>query len=268
MSSLRIEQLQVSLANVPLLRDINLSLRAGCVYSIVGANGAGKSTLLKSIVREVPRTCGNVYLGEKLLDQVAPLQIARSLAVLPQNSQLSFPFTVAEVVGLSRTPHETGRVLDSTIADEAINALDITYLKHRLYTALSGGEKQRVQIARVLAQIWREEDATLPRVLLLDEPTAFLDLGHQQQLMHLVQSFAAQGVTVLMVMHDINLAANFSDDIIAMQCGEIVAQGAPHSVLTAELIEQLFQARVHLLKEQGDAWFYALQQGPGMPGQR
>lgn len=258
--SLQIENLSVYSHKVPLVRDVSLRLSAGKVYSVIGPNGAGKSSLLKTLANELPLTRGRILLDGRPLASIEPVRLARAMAVLPQFSRLNFPFTVAEVVGLARTPHASGAQADARIVDEALAALDIQYLKQRLYTELSGGEKQRTHIARVLAQIWRAEDSPgLPRMLLLDEPTAFLDLGHQQQLMQLIGEFKARAVTVLMVMHDINLAAGFSDEIIAMQCGEVVCQGPPETVLTAAVIEQLFTAKIDVLSQPGRGVLYSLQ---------
>ena len=127
----------------------------------------------------------------------------------------------------------------------ALEAMDMTQLRDRLYTHLSGGEKQRTQLARVMAQIWRGEDAGA-RLLLLDEPTASLDLGHQQQLMQRVRDFAAQGVAVLMVLHDLNLALSFADRLLALQGGQLIADGPAVGVLSSDLLGSLFGASVEL----------------------
>lgn len=166
---------------------------------------------------------------------------ARQIAVLPQLSLLNFPYRVSEVVNLARIPHCSGHQRDEEIIDQALTLMDIGFLKHRLYTELSGGERQRVQIARALAQIWDEHDANnSTRILLLDEPTNSLDLGHQHELMSAIKSFAAQKVAVVMVLHDINLAAQYSDSILALLCSQQVAHGPVEQVITSDNMQGLF----------------------------
>jgi len=228
-----------------LIDKVSCDLEIGEVLSIIGPNGAGKSTLLKAIAGDLP------YRGEiaiKGVSDVAKLR-ARQVAVLPQLSLLNFPYRVSEVVGLARIPHATGRQRDQQIVHQALQMMDIDFLQDRLYTELSGGEKQRVQLARVLAQVWDANDAENgTRLLLLDEPTAALDLGHQQQLMSVISDFAKQGVAVIMVLHDINLAAHNTDKMLALLCSQRVAFGAPKDVMTVENINTLFGIEAKLIK--------------------
>ncbi len=228
-----------------LVDDISAELSAGEVLSIIGPNGAGKSTLLKAIAGDIPYT-GELKINGAAND--AKLR-ARQIAVLPQLSLLNFPFRVSEVVALARIPHSTGNQRDQDIVSEALTLMDIDYLANRLYTELSGGEKQRVQLARVLAQIWSVEDAPeRTRLLLLDEPTAALDLGHQQQLMNAIRLFAQQGVAVLMVLHDINLAAQYSDKLLALLCSQRIAFGPPKEVVTVKHVKTLFGIEADVIK--------------------
>jgi len=210
-----------------LVDDVSCSLEAGEILAVIGPNGAGKSSLLKAIVGDL------AYSGEISIRNLSenPKLRARQVAILPQLSLLNFPYRVSEVVGLSRIPHETGMHQDQQIIDSALSAMDIDFLKDRLYTELSGGEKQRVQL-----------------LLLLDEPTFALDLGHQQQLMHAIKSFADQGVAVIMVLHDINLAASYSDKLLAMLCGQRIAFGTPHDVVTTDTIKRLFNVDASVVR--------------------
>lgn len=242
---LEVQQVCVTLDQVERLRDVSFTLAPGEVAAIVGPNGAGKTTLLRAVAGELPVASGCIQLAGQLLAERSLAQRARQLAVLPQSSSLNFPFTVAEVVALGRSPHSTGQAIDTAIVAAALAALDMTHLRDRLYTHLSGGEKQRTQLARVMAQIWRAEDAG-SRLLLLDEPTASLDLGHQQQLMQQVRDFAASGVAVLMVLHDLNLALGFADRLLALQQGELIADGVAAQVISGELLQSLFGAQVEL----------------------
>ncbi len=224
-----------------ILKDISFSVRSGEITTIIGTNGAGKSTLLKAIMGDITINSGDILLHGKAINpkQVTPFK-ARCISFLPQLSLLNFPYTVREVVRLGRTPHHTGDSIDATIVDECLELVEMQDFSQRLYPQLSGGEKQRVQIARVLAQIWREQDCKSPRVLLLDEPNTSLDLGHQQKLMQFLQQFKHNNVAILMVLHNLNTASNYSDQLIALHQGSIIATGSPKKIIHPPLIEELF----------------------------
>lgn len=246
--SLEACNLSLSFSGVPLLRNINLTVCPGEVTTIIGPNGAGKTSLLRCMVNELAMTSGQVLFNQVDIDHWPASDRAMSLAVLPQHSLLDFPFTAEEVVMLGRTPHDTGVKKDAEIVSEALAVVDGSYLSERFYTQLSGGEKQRVHLARVLAQIWEPaaEQDSHERYLVLDEPTSSFDLAHQQLTLDVVQAFASKGVGVLMVMHDLNLAARCSDQIVLMQCGEIVTSGIPEQVLTPENIRRVFDVEAEI----------------------
>lgn len=226
-----------------LVNKLSCEVASGEVLAIIGPNGAGKSTLLNTLAGDHDYT-GRIEINGL---QSTPKARARQLAVLPQLSLLNFPYRVSEVVGLSRIPHATGQQRDAEIVQEALALMDISFLSERLYTELSGGEKQRVQLARVFAQIWRAEDAAhATRILLLDEPTAALDLGHQHQLMRAIRKLVQHGVAVIMVLHDINLAARYADKALAMLCSERLAFGAIDEVINEKNIRKLFEVDVHI----------------------
>jgi len=262
MSVLSLQNLSIHAWGTNLVNKRTLDLKAGELLAIIGPNGAGKTSLINTIVNAGHkgqvvggelRVCGHPY------HQWSPKHRARQLAVLPQFNTLNFPFTVNEVVQLGRMPHQTGVKIDADIIEAALEALDISHLKQRLYTQLSGGEKQRVQLARVMTQVWRSEDACSnvedkdekpmnnQRLLLLDEPTSSLDLGHQKQLMKVVRRFADQGVAIIIVVHDVNLAANYADQLLALCCGNVIAQGKPENVITPALIKNLYQVDTTVL---------------------
>jgi iron complex transport system ATP-binding protein len=219
---------------------VDLEVAPGEITTVLGPNGAGKTTLLRVLVGELPSDSGTVELNNKRLAEWTPKQRARMLAVLPQQSLLNFPFTAAEVVMLGRSPHDTGLVHDREIVTEALRCVDGDYLAERIYTRLSGGEKQRVHLARVLAQIW-EAVPNNDRYLVLDEPTSSFDLAHQQLTLDIVRTLANKGVGILLVMHDLNLAARCADHVCLMQCGRMVTSGAPIKVLTPDTIAQVFR---------------------------
>ena len=261
--SLEARNLSLSFSGIPLLRNINLMVRPGEVTTIVGPNGAGKTSLLRCMVDELSATDGEVLFNQIDIDHWSTSDRARSLAVLPQQSLLDFPFTAEEVVMLGRTPHDTGARKDAEIVAEALAVVDGDYLSERFYTQLSGGEKQRVHLARVLAQIWEPvveskdvedkgvegncvDEKYRDRYLVLDEPTSSFDLAHQKLTLDVVQAFASNGAGVLMVMHDLNLAARCSDQIVLMQCGEIVTSGTPEQVLTPDNIRRVFDVEAEV----------------------
>ncbi len=231
--------ISLHLSGFDLLRNITLEVEAGKVTTIVGPNGAGKSSLLKVLTGEMPPTKGDVYLNSRLLNQWSLLEKAQMLAVLPQHTLLNFSFTADEVVGLGRIPHQTGSAKDVEIVAEALELVDASYLQRRFYTQMSGGEKQRVQLARVLAQIW-QPSCLGEQFLVLDEPTSAFDLSHQKLTLDIVRQLAQKGVGVVMVVHDLNLAARCADNLVVIDGGVIAAQGSPEMVLTETLIDKVF----------------------------
>ncbi|MDG1165180.1 MAG: heme ABC transporter ATP-binding protein [Porticoccaceae bacterium] len=231
--------ISLHLSGFDLLRNISLEVEAGKVTAIVGPNGAGKSSLLKVLTGEMPASHGEVDLNHRPMNQWQLLDRAQMLAVLPQHTLLNFPFTADEVVGLGRIPHKTGLAKDSQIIAEALDLVDASYLQKRFYTQMSGGEKQRVQLARVLAQIWQPSHLG-PQFLVLDEPTSAFDLSHQKLTLDIVRQLAERGVGVVMVLHDLNLAARCADNLVVFDGGVIAAQGSPKDVLTEQLIDRVF----------------------------
>ena len=226
-----------------LIRNINFSIEPGKMTAILGPNGAGKSTIFKVMANEYSDFSGTMTLnGKDYFDFPSKLR-AKMIGVLPQTSQLAFSFTVLEVVMLGRLPHSTGRKYDTDVAFSALEAADVEHLAFTHYPLLSGGEKQRVQMARVLCQIWDPpvEDITQgQRYLLLDEPTSALDLSHQHMCLSIAKRLAGEGVGVLSILHDLNLAAQYADKILLLGDGEIVNQGHPQDILTQEQISSLY----------------------------
>ena len=233
------DNISLHLSGFDLLRNISFEVEAGAVTAIVGPNGAGKSSLLKVLTGEITATRGDVYLNQRELTHWPLLDRAQMLAVLPQHTLLNFPFTADEVVGLGRIPHQTGVTKDNQIITQALDLVDASYLQKRFYTQMSGGEKQRVQLARVLAQIWQPSDHG-EQFLVLDEPTSAFDLSHQQLTLDIVRQLAERGVGVLMVIHDLNLAARCADNLVVFDGGVIAAQGKPKDILSEQLIDKVF----------------------------
>lgn len=233
------QSVSASVSAAPLLSQIDLDIKAGELVAIIGANGSGKTSLVKALTGDLGLSAGRVLLNQKPLGEYSPEAKARAVAILPQQSILSFPFTAEEVAALGRMPHASGAAIDRDIVRQVLAEMDISYLAKRYYTQLSGGEKQRVQLARVMAQVWRAEDSDF-RLLVLDEPTSALDVGHQQQLMKAARRLVDNGAAVLMILHDFNLAARYADRIVAMSCGSIALQGRPDAVVTSANMKHLF----------------------------
>jgi len=243
-------RLHVAIGAKALLADVSLDVRGGEVVAVVGPNGAGKSTLRKVLCGDLTPSGGEVLMNERALTEWPLIERARSRAVLPQDSSLSFPFTVLEVVLMGRTPHVRGteEPRDYEIARAALEAVEARHLEERLYPTLSGGERQRVQLARVLAQIWEANGTNEARYLLLDEPTSSLDLAHQHSTLSIARRFAREGVGVLVILHDLNLAAQYADRIVMLRDGRMVASGPPAEVLTREAIQATFSMPVAVMK--------------------
>ncbi len=241
---LTLDHIDLLAGDVPILRGVNLQVAAAEVVVVLGPNGAGKSSLLKVASGELQPDAGRVMFNGHSLGELTPAQKALHMAVLPQQSLLTFPYTVEEVVQLGRTPHDSGRQLDAVIVEQALRATDVHFLHQQTYTHLSGGEKQRVQLARVLAQVWQQED-DWSRLVILDEPTSALDYAHQQLVVHLLRERSQQGCGVLTAMHDLNLAAQCADKLVLMCCGEVRAVGSPDEVLQEDLLQEVFQVRFH-----------------------
>ena len=226
-----------------ILDGLDLSLESGTLTALLGPNGAGKSSLLKCLTGELEYE-GSITLFGADRQQWDSSQLAHRLGVLPQSSSLNFPFLCEEVVAMGRLPHcEPARRKEEIVA-AAMTHAGVEHLAKRLYPGLSGGERQRVQFARVLAQIWQTpsptEQAEQPRLLLLDEPTSALDLKYQHQLLTMARALASRNTAVLVVLHDLNLAARYADRLVMLERGKLMADGTPAEVLTPELIARLY----------------------------
>ncbi|MFG1496764.1 heme ABC transporter ATP-binding protein [Saccharospirillum sp. HFRX-1] len=238
--SLTGERLQLQLSpGRTALDEVSVQLDAGEVLALIGQNGAGKSSLLNVLSGERAPNAGQVRLHDQAINDWRGEDRARLLAVLPQQHSLNFAFRVAEVVALGRYPHATGKRRDDSIVAEAMELCELTDLAQRNIHEISGGELQRVHLARVLAQIWDAQPEG-HRFLLLDEPAASLDLHHQQRLFQAVRGFARRGVGVLLVVHDLNLAARYADRVLLLDRGQSVCTGRPAEVLTAANIQHHF----------------------------
>ncbi|MFC7535243.1 ABC transporter ATP-binding protein [Actinoplanes sp. GCM10030250] len=237
MTRLRADGLTLGYDDKTVVANLDVTVLDGRVTAIVGANACGKSTLLRGLARLLPPRAGTVYLDDTSITDLSTLDVAKVLGLLPQSPVAPDGITVADLVSRGRYPHQgwfrrwTGR--DHDAVTRALDATGTADLVNRPIRELSGGQRQRVWVAMALAQ---ETD-----LLLLDEPTTFLDIAHQVDLLRLLRKLNAEsGKTVVVVLHDLNLACRFCDHIIAMADGAIVAEGPPTEVVTAELVEKVF----------------------------
>ncbi len=237
--------LSLAYGSVAVIEDLDLQLPAGQVTAIVGPNGCGKSTLLAGLSRLLKPRGGTVLLNGTDIRHQPTRQLAKRLALLPQQPHAPEALTVAELVRFGRHPHQSWlrqwSLEDKRIVDEALDMTGLTPLAQRPVDALSGGQRQRAWIAMAIAQ----QTATL----LLDEPTSALDLGHQVEVYELIQSLAASGKTIVMVIHDLVSACRYADHLIAMHQGHVIAEGLPGETVTPELVRRLYGVECSLITD-------------------
>ena len=228
----------VSIGGSTLLDDVSLALAPGEIAALVGPNGAGKSTLLRVLSGDLVPRAGRVRLKGRALASYGARALACRRAVLAQSISVTFPFTVTDIVRMG-AGDRGGRQVDDLV-DAALAEVDLTDFHDRVITTLSGGEQQRAHLARVLVQLACGEEAHGPGLLLLDEPTASLDLRHQLDVIAAASARAARGTTVIAVLHDLNLAALLARRIVVLDRGRIAADGAPAETITDATVERVF----------------------------
>ena len=230
------ENLCVRIGATDILKNVNIAIEPGKVTAILGPNGAGKSTLLRCLTRAQKATSGTITFDGNPLDSYQLDDLATKRAVLSQSTPVSFPFSVAEIVMMGRDPHRTSHK-NEDIINQTLNAVDALSLKDRCFPTLSGGEQQRAQIARVLAQLWDQDGACL----ILDEPTSALDLKHQHKILTLVAELAkTKNFSICTSLHDLGLARRYSDQVILLKNGQLFAAGDTATTLNSTTIAAIF----------------------------
>jgi iron complex transport system ATP-binding protein len=244
-SVFHLHDLSFSYASTPVLHGVSAEFAAGEFVALVGPNGAGKSTLLKIMAGLIRGYSGRVEFCSKDLSSLTSGDLAKRIAFVPQETHMVFPFTVGEIVLMGRLPHRSGALFDSRRdlewTREAMSLTDTAALAAKPFTELSGGERQRVVLACALAQD--------PEVLLLDEPTVYLDLKHQMQFYDILERLNAERhMTIISVTHDVNLAARYARRMVAVRSGIFVADGSPDEVLTPQHLYDIFEITAAVLK--------------------
>jgi len=234
-------------AERPALDGVSLEVPAGACTAVLGPNGSGKSTLLRLLLGTLAPGSGTVSFGGRPVDDWSRAALAREVGVVPQEEESPFPMTARELVAMGRYPHlgswrREGEA-DRRAVAEAMRRADVTELADRLVGTLSGGERQRARIARALAQ----EPATLA----LDEPTAALDVAHEMAIFELLRDLGHAGTTVLLVTHNLNLAARYADRLVVLDRGRVAAEGTPPEVLTAELVQRVYRWPARIVEHPG-----------------
>lgn len=236
--------ISLKIRNRQILDQIDINIAPGKFTAVVGANGAGKSSLLKVLAHEHTNFKGEVSINGKKNEHYSAGELSLVRAVLPQSSSLQFAFTVEQVVMLGRHAHKTTAETNRAVVREVMEITGVEEFKDRSVMTLSGGEKQRVHLARVLAQVW--EETVYPRYILLDEPTSSLDIAQQQNIFSLAKRVCERNIGVMAIVHDLNQAVQFADQLYFMKAGKVVASGDAQKVFTKINIEETFCCRVNI----------------------
>lgn len=239
------ETLTLAYDSTTIIDALDVQIPHGKITALVGPNGCGKSTLLRGFARLLKPRAGAAYLDGKRILQIPTKELAKQLGMLPQNPVAPEGLTVRELVAQGRYPHQAWfqqwSEEDEAMTNQALEITNMTDFMHRPVDALSGGQRQRAWIAMTLAQN--------TEILLLDEPTTFLDMAHQIEVLHLLEQLNRAGRTIVLVVHDLNLAARYAHHIVAMRDGAIVATGTPHEVITAETLRAVFGVEVDIVTD-------------------
>ncbi|QHT47979.1 ABC transporter ATP-binding protein [Bacillus sp. SB49] len=242
----RTDHIRVGYEERTILHDVDLAIPSNKINVIIGANACGKSTLLKTMAKLIKPEAGDITLDGKAISKIPPKELARVLGILPQSPVVPEGITVADLVGRGRYPHQKflkgWSKQDYEAVAEAMEIMNITALADQNIDELSGGQRQRVWIAMALTQ---ETD-----ILFLDEPTTFLDITYQVEILDMLTDLNRKhGTTIVMVLHDINLAARYADHIFALRDGELLAEGAPSEIITSSLVEDVFGLRCSVIPD-------------------
>ena len=244
--SLSLKSVSLKLDNRQILKDVSLEINEGEIVSVIGPNGAGKSTLLNVLTGDISPDSGDIIYDNKQLNKISIQERAFTRSVMSQMQTLVFNFNVKDVVEMGWLQRGNSDFSSNfTMAFEAVTSeCNVHNLVHRKFNSLSGGEQRRVHFARTLLQLWRPSQSNDPRYLLLDEPTANLDLSSEMLLMNILKARATSNVGILVILHDLNLASHFADKIAIMKDGEIKAFGKPEEVMTDDFLTSIYEVPI------------------------
>ncbi len=242
---LEVKNITVQLGKVKFINDLSFNLNSGKLLALVGPNGAGKSTLLKTLSGDIPYA-GEVLLHQTNIKNYTATEMAQVKAVMTQKSNVNFDFLVKEITMMGRYPHfaHVPTTEDKTVVEQCHQTVGLSSYANRIHSSLSGGEQQRNHFSRALAQL--ASSALLPKLLLLDEPLNNLDIKYQFKLMELVKKFVEKGNAAIVVLHDLNIASNFADEMVVLKQGEIVTQGDVERVFTPSTLSQCYEMEAHV----------------------
>ena len=249
--SVRCESIDINLNEREILKNISIEVNEKEILSIIGPNGAGKSTLLKSLAGDINPINGNIFYDEKNISQIDIQERAFTRSVMSQLQPIAFDFSVKEIVEMGWIDRGESNYADEfdNAVYEVINKCGVKDLIDRNFNTLSGGEQRRIHFARTLLQLWRPSNSNDPKYLFLDEPTANLDLTYEIKLLNIVREEAQAGAGVMLVLHDLNLAAKFSDKVAILKNGSLVDIGIPKDILKSSLLSDIYEIEVEVKED-------------------
>ncbi len=252
---LKLQNINYTIGSNHILNSINVNFAPGELHMILGPNGSGKTSLLKIASGQIENFNGLVWYDDMALNEINTATLATFRSYLSQQNNIPFPIKAIELIQMGRYPHYEYQATkkDYDIIHAVIDQLAITHLKNRDFNTLSGGEQQRVQFARVLAQVW-EKSKNNNRYLFLDEPLNNLDIQYQKYLLQTIRSIISEDIAVIMIVHDINWALAFSDKVYFLQNGNLIANGNPIEIITPELIQEVFKIDAKLISIPGQKY--------------
>jgi len=248
---LEIKSIFFKIKDKVILDDISLHIKSGDMVSIIGPNGSGKTTMLKAISNEISITDGEINFINKNISDWDLNDFANKKAVLSQSNNLVFPFSVIDIVKMGRFPlkNKGNQIEENNLCKKILNIFDLDDYVNQNYITLSGGEKQRVQLARVIAQIWSDDYSK--KILILDEPTSYLDIKHQHSLFQFLKELNKKGLTIIMVLHDLNHALLNSNKIAVLKDSKLISFGETKNIITEKLIKNVFEIDLKLINYRG-----------------
>ena len=244
--SLNLESISLKLDNRQILKDVSLEINEGEIVSVIGPNGAGKSTLLNVLTGDINPDSGEIFYDNKQLKQISIQERAFTRSVMSQMQTLVFNFSVKDVIEMGWLQRGNSDFSNnfSMAFENVTKECNVHNLIHRKFNSLSGGEQRRVHFARTLLQLWRPSESNDPRYLLLDEPTANLDLSSEMLLMNILKKRASLNVGILVILHDLNLASHFADKIAIIKDGEIMAFGEPEKIMEDAFLTSVYEVPI------------------------